>query len=283
MSNANPGDATPTSQQPRPLTAEAAREDLDGLRRHIELQRDMPLHSDLGFRSRVFWGLLVDARREAGKYEGLGVQPPPLFTNPEITNIVDLECRHDRLLEWLGAQVARFGGPIPYEVLQARLIRALGANPDLPSETLASDEAEGRKVDQEAEVDAAEVECAEALGPLPFEGEVTARGEREPAAGLSGQLGREHTPYHSPDFSSVVCPLGIFSFSQTQRPVVIALWHEWERGSAGLSEGYLLKASGAVSTRLRDLFKSSRAWGKLIVKASQKDMFRLALDPPGKN
>jgi len=82
---------------------------------------------------------------------------------------------------------------------------------------------------------------------------------------------------HSPDFRSVSCGGEKYSFTARQGQVVQILFEAREKGAPDVGQHYILEELESKAERLRDLFKSSRAWGSLIVRGQGKGTFRLAM------
>lgn len=92
---------------------------------------------------------------------------------------------------------------------------------------------------------------------------------------------------HSEDFASVLWIDGKnYPFTLKQRPVIAMLWHAMMEGTHFVSSGALLEAAEVNAERLRDLFRGSKAWGKVIVQGMLHggpiDTYRIApLDAEG--
>lgn len=99
-------------------------------------------------------------------------------------------------------------------------------------------------------------------------------GQPDPAR-LSGAPAAA-APWHSTDFQLVRRGADAWSFSAKQRLVVQALWDAWERGEPEVTERSLLTVAGSECVRLQDLFRSSAAWGTLLVKAGRGTLYRLS-------
>ena len=85
---------------------------------------------------------------------------------------------------------------------------------------------------------------------------------------------RQHT--HSADFRSAVWNGQLHAFTDRQAAVVKSLWEAWELGTPEMSQASLLEGSESTAERLRDLFRSSSAWGTMIVAGERKGAYRLA-------
>ena len=85
---------------------------------------------------------------------------------------------------------------------------------------------------------------------------------------------RQHT--HSPDFRSVLWNGNLHSFTDRQAAVVKSLWEAWQLGTPEMSQASLLEINESTAERLRDLFRSSSAWGTMIVAGERKGAYRLA-------
>jgi hypothetical protein len=80
---------------------------------------------------------------------------------------------------------------------------------------------------------------------------------------------------HSPDFRAVKWGEIDFVFTQTQAPVVKALWEAMKNSTPELGQAWLLEAAGSEGRRLKDIFRRHPAFGTLIIKGTRKDTFRL--------
>ncbi len=81
---------------------------------------------------------------------------------------------------------------------------------------------------------------------------------------------------HSPDFSSIRWTDGeVYTFTPKQRPVAEALWQAMEDGTHFVGGAALLELAEANASRLRDLFRKSKAWGRVIVQG-RTGTYRLA-------
>lgn len=99
--------------------------------------------------------------------------------------------------------------------------------------------------------------------------------------------GTGSSPKHLSDFQLVYWPgLGTFSLGDKQARVVERLWEAWEEGRPGVKQAELLRAADSDGDRLRDLFRSSNAWGTLIIRGEQPGTYSLppvAADEPPAN
>jgi len=79
------------------------------------------------------------------------------------------------------------------------------------------------------------------------------------------------------DFSSVVVKGERYTFTQTQSLAIQVLYKAYENGTYDLHQGTILHETMSKCTRLRDIFRVSPAWGKLIVPGERKGTFRLKI------
>lgn len=84
---------------------------------------------------------------------------------------------------------------------------------------------------------------------------------------------------HSPDFRSVRWCGTDYTFTATQAAIVKLLWEAREHNTPDVGVQYLLEAVDSMTSRLPDIFRNNKAWGKLIVNGETKGTKRLA-DPP---
>lgn len=77
---------------------------------------------------------------------------------------------------------------------------------------------------------------------------------------------------HSPDYSSVKWKEISFKFTSRQAQVVEILH---KQGCPEVGKEYILEALGSPSSRLRDTFKKSPAWGTLIIPGAKRGTYRL--------
>ena len=82
-----------------------------------------------------------------------------------------------------------------------------------------------------------------------------------------------------PDYYSVRWDDRLFTFSPSQAAIVRILWMAWERGTAEVSQDYLLVEIDSGARRLCDLFRRNGkfhpAWGRMIVRGSRQGTYRL--------
>jgi hypothetical protein len=90
---------------------------------------------------------------------------------------------------------------------------------------------------------------------------------------------RQLRPSYSDDFRSVEWFGTPYAFTPMQAPCVEMLWAAWEHGAPELSQVTILDEIGSKSKRLRDLFKRSPAFNKMIVRGKTKGSYRLE-EPP---
>lgn len=79
---------------------------------------------------------------------------------------------------------------------------------------------------------------------------------------------------HTPDFRKVWWDGEEHVLTPTQAAIVTKLWELWEQGTPEVGQQYLLESVNSDTTRLRELFRNSSAWGNLIVPLG-KGMVRL--------
>lgn len=117
---------------------------------------------------------------------------------------------------------------------------------------------------------------------VPFETAMMFRNCVRPQLNSAKGLDREHKLSAfscSPDFRSVVSPLGRFTFSTKQAEVVKILCDEFPNS---LGQDYILNEIGSKTNRLLNLFRSGSnkhpAWGTLIVPDGKKGCYMLNPD-----
>jgi hypothetical protein len=83
---------------------------------------------------------------------------------------------------------------------------------------------------------------------------------------------------HSEDFRSVRLNKMEFNLTTNQARVVETLYHHYLNGTPDLGQDYILvEVLESPSKRLRDTFKNSDAWGKLIIRGKKQGTYRLNL------
>jgi hypothetical protein len=105
-----------------------------------------------------------------------------------------------------------------------------------------------------------------------------------PATSLIGLLASppgEPTPSEGflpgPDYREVWLRREKFILTTNQARVVELLHQSYQRGTPALSQGYVLAELDIRSQRLSQVFRRSSAWGKLVVPADGRGMYRLDL------
>lgn len=98
---------------------------------------------------------------------------------------------------------------------------------------------------------------------------------QSPTPGTPGRVS------HAPDFSAVYWQDGeTYPFTPRQRAVIALLWKAMDDGVHFVGSGYLLEAAEVNCSRMRELFRGSKAWGKVIVQGilygGSPDTYRLA-------
>lgn len=81
--------------------------------------------------------------------------------------------------------------------------------------------------------------------------------------------------HHSVDFRSVVWDGLPYTLTGTQAAIVGLLWAAWQQGTPEVSQAALLEGVGSLTSRVRELFRSSPAWGNLIVSGSRRGTLKL--------
>lgn len=81
----------------------------------------------------------------------------------------------------------------------------------------------------------------------------------------------------SPDYRSMRWGDIPFRFTSTQAACIGVLFEAWKSGSPDVGQAFLLEKAGSNCKRLRDIFKGSDAWNKLVIRG-RKGAYRLA-DP----
>jgi hypothetical protein len=82
---------------------------------------------------------------------------------------------------------------------------------------------------------------------------------------------------HSVDFRCVCLGCKEYTFSPTQARCVEIMWKASENGTPEMGQQAILEAAESRSTRLREVFKNSSAWGTLIVRGKKRGTYRLDL------
>ena len=87
---------------------------------------------------------------------------------------------------------------------------------------------------------------------------------------------------HSPDFRSVSLAGQQFLLTGSQAKVIKVLYRGWESGNPDLSHEEVMKQAELLNTsRLRDIFRSSRKEREALIVRRRKGTLRLDLpDPP---
>jgi hypothetical protein len=94
---------------------------------------------------------------------------------------------------------------------------------------------------------------------------------------ITTEIAENKTTAHSADFCSVMARGESYTFTSRQAQAVQLLWENWEEGTPEVSQHYILEELGSPNSRLRDSFKKSNAWGRLIVSGVRKGTIRLNL------
>jgi hypothetical protein len=82
---------------------------------------------------------------------------------------------------------------------------------------------------------------------------------------------------HGPDFRSCHWDGTDYTFTATQAACVKVLWDALENGTPDVGQQYILvEGAGADSQSLKDVFKKSPAWQKMILASKTRGSFRLA-------
>jgi hypothetical protein len=79
----------------------------------------------------------------------------------------------------------------------------------------------------------------------------------------------------SPDYRQVWLRGEKFTLTTNQARVVQLLYETQAQGTSALSQGFILEELEIESKRLSQVFRRSNAWGKLVVRAEGKGMYRL--------
>jgi 7-cyano-7-deazaguanine synthase in queuosine biosynthesis len=80
---------------------------------------------------------------------------------------------------------------------------------------------------------------------------------------------------HSPDFTTVVSKGTPYSLTPQQAQIVKLLNQAYENKAPELSQAYILAELKLPGTQLRDTFKKSEAWGRLVVRGRRRSTYRL--------
>ncbi len=88
-------------------------------------------------------------------------------------------------------------------------------------------------------------------------------------------LGKAGDFRHSSDFRSVSLRGEQFSLTPRQAQAIQILWEAHNNGSSEVGQHYILEKLDSPSSRLRDTFRNSPAWRKLVVPGNTKGTFRL--------
>jgi hypothetical protein len=84
---------------------------------------------------------------------------------------------------------------------------------------------------------------------------------------------------HADDFRSIVWFGKPYTFTRKQAGCVACLWEAWERRRPGVSKEVLIRACQSDGNDVKDIFKGSPAWRKIIV-SPQQGLY--CLKPPAK-
>ncbi len=85
---------------------------------------------------------------------------------------------------------------------------------------------------------------------------------------------------HSPDFRTVTLNGETYHLTSRGAQATQILHDAREQGTPELGTHYILEQLGTKNSRLRDTFKRSHAWGKLIVAGERRGTVRLNLPEP---
>jgi hypothetical protein len=107
------------------------------------------------------------------------------------------------------------------------------------------------------------------LPMLPSPAPAARHGARQPRAPRRHGLG----------FRTVIWDDEEFYFTELQAKVIALLWEQMEAGTPDVPDRELLKACGPnPPDRLRDLFRDSPSWGRLLIESPTRGSHRLAVD-----
>ena len=73
-----------------------------------------------------------------------------------------------------------------------------------------------------------------------------------------------------------------FTFTRSQAKCVCFLWDAWEQHTPDIGAQTLLAEIDSSMSRLRDLFRSHKAFGTMIIAGASKGAYRIAGEPPVK-
>ena len=82
---------------------------------------------------------------------------------------------------------------------------------------------------------------------------------------------------YSEDYRSIRTRHGFFVLTTAQAVAVEMLHSAWLNKTPELGQATILERIETPLNRLRDIFKSDAAWGKLVVRGTRKDTYRLNL------
>jgi hypothetical protein len=119
---------------------------------------------------------------------------------------------------------------------------------------------------------------SELLGYFECVDSVRREAQREIKGTKKTDASQNHSTFrHSPDYRSVILCGKQFSLTPQQAQVVEILHEAYENGTPEVGQAYLLEQVATPSSRLRDTFKGSSAWGELIIPGTTQGSFRLNL------
>jgi len=79
----------------------------------------------------------------------------------------------------------------------------------------------------------------------------------------------------APDYRCINCQGQIYTFTSRQSQIIEILFASYQNGTPDVGQDYLLETLNIDSTRLRDVFRSSDAWGTLVIKGTKRGTYRL--------
>ncbi len=103
------------------------------------------------------------------------------------------------------------------------------------------------------------------------------RGDTDSLPQIEVETKKAETPIfmHSPDYRSVNFRGKMFTFTSRQAQAVEILHEAYNRGTPDVGKTYILEALDSNTTRLKDAFQKSEAWGTLIIQGKRKGLYRL--------
>ena len=79
----------------------------------------------------------------------------------------------------------------------------------------------------------------------------------------------------APDFASIIWKGEVYSLSPRQAKVIKILKEQYDKGPPELSEQYIMEKLGTPSSNLKDTFRKSDLWKKLVIPGKKKGNFKL--------